>query len=69
MKKKQYGKILNAAGALLIVAIMVLSATTAIAVNTSSFGNSISNVVPVKPEKLEDKAGSLFLQPPKMPSD
>ncbi|HWR27549.1 MAG TPA: hypothetical protein VN377_03820 [Candidatus Thermoplasmatota archaeon] len=68
MKERHHNKILNAAGALLIVIIMVLSATTAIAVNTNSFGN-MNNVGPVKPEKLEYKAGSLFLQPPNLPDD
>jgi len=68
MKERRHNKILNVAGALLMVTIMVLSATTAIAVKTNSFGN-MNNVVSVKPEKLEHKAGSLFLQPPNMPED
>lgn len=51
-----------------MVTLMVLSATTAIAVNTSTFGN-MNNVSSSTPEKKENKVGSLFLQPPHMPNE
>ena len=55
-KMKRNTNMLNAAFVMLIVTLMVIPVTTAVAVDSSTFG-TMDKMVPVKPQQVERTAG------------